>query len=94
MAIMLYVGNLSRLVTENELRDLFAQAGEVTTTRIIKDLASGASQQYGFVTMSTQLEADRAIDRFNRYALGEQPLRVGLVRPRRRTGTPGPSLKP
>ena len=92
MNVMLYVGNLAGSVTENELRSLFSQAGEVTTIRILKDRVSGASQQYGFVSMSTQSEADHAVNQFDQYTLSEQPLRVGLVRPRRRTSTPGPLL--
>ncbi len=89
MDVTLYVGNLAKSVSENELRSLFSQVGDVTTLRIVKDDRSGESLEYGFVTMSSQNEADRAVSRFNNYALSEQVLRVGLVRPRRRAGTPG-----
>ncbi len=94
MTVMLYVGNLARSITESELRDLFAQAGEVTTARIIKDRISGQSQAYGFVTMSTRSGADQAVSRFNKYVLGDQHLRVGLVRLGLRTGSAGPRLAP
>jgi RNA recognition motif-containing protein len=89
MDVTVYVGNLAKSVSENELRSLFSQVGDVTTLRIIKDDASGESLEYGFVTMSSQNEADRAVSRFNHYPLGEQPLRVGLVRPRGRSHSPG-----
>ncbi|MGE5073894.1 MAG: RNA recognition motif domain-containing protein [Anaerolineae bacterium] len=92
MKVMLYVGNLAKSVTETDLRTLFSQVGEVTTIRIIRDWFSGESQQYGFVTMSARSEADDAINRFHKYSLGEHLLRVGLVKPRRRTGRPGPLI--
>jgi RNA recognition motif-containing protein len=94
MDVMLYVGNLARSISENELRNLFSQVGEVTTIRIIKDRISGESQEYGFVSMSSQSEADHAVSRFNKYPLSEQRLRVGLVRPRGRTSGPAPRIAP
>ncbi len=90
MDVTLYVGNLAESVSESELRSLFSQVGDVTALRIIKYERSGKSLEYGFVTMSSQNEADRAVSRFNHFALNEQVLRVGLVRPRRRSGMPGP----
>jgi cold-inducible RNA-binding protein len=94
MDIMLYVGNLAKSVSANELRSLFSQAGEVTSLRLVDDDARGRSDQYGFVSMSSQHEADDAVRLFNRYLLSEQPLRVGLVRRRRMTGTPRPLIAP
>ncbi len=94
MDVTLYVGNLAKSVSENELRSLFSQVGDVTTLRIVKDDPSGESLEYGFVTMSSQNEADRAVSRFNNYPFSERVLRVGLVRPRRRTGTPGSLTAP
>ncbi len=86
MDVMLYVGNLASYITENELRNLFSQVGEVTSIRINQDGLSGEAGQYGFLAMSSQSEADRAVSRFNQYSVGGQRLRVGLVKPRRRTG--------
>ena len=94
MNVMLYVGNLAKSVTESELRDLFSQVGEVTAARIIKDRISGRSQEYGFVTMSTQSGADQAVSRFNKHPLGDQHLRVGLVKLKLRTSSPGPRIAP
>ena len=85
MDIMLYVGNLAKSVSENELRTLFSRVGEVTSLHIVLD-AKGIAEHYGFVGMSTQNEADNAVRQFNRYLLSERPLRVGLVRMRHTHG--------
>lgn len=82
MDVGLYVGNLARSVTENELRNLFSQVGDVTTIRIMKDRASGASKEYAFLAMSCQSEADHAVSRFNNYVLSSHALRVSLAGPR------------
>jgi hypothetical protein len=94
MDIMLYVGNLAKSVSENELRNLFSRVGEVTSLRLVNDDASGRSDRYGFVSMSSQNEADDVIRLFNRYLLSEHPLRVGLVRLRRTSTTPRPLIAP
>ncbi len=91
MDVVLYVGNLAKSVTENELRNLFSRVGEVTVIRLMKNRLSGESEEYGFVSMSCQNEADYAVSRFNRYLLSGRTLRVGLVRLRRTTSTPGTS---
>lgn len=88
MDVMLYVGNLAKSVSENELRSLFSQVGEVTRLRLVDAGPSAKSDPYGFVGMSSQNEADRAVSRFNGYMLGAQSLRVGLVRRRRTPGAP------
>lgn len=85
MDVMLYVGNLASYITENELRTLFSQVGEVTSIRINKDRPSGQAEQYCFLAMSSQSEADHAVSRFNQISMGGHRLRVGLVKPRRRT---------
>ena len=88
MDVMLYVGNLAKSVSENELRNLFSRVGEVTSLRLVNDDANGRSDRYGFVSMSSQNEADDVIRLFNRYLLSEHLLRVGLVRLRRTSTTP------
>jgi polyadenylate-binding protein len=82
MDVTLYVGNLDRSVTENELRNLFSRVGEVTSIRIMTDAATGSSKEYGFLAMSCQNEADYAVSRFDNYPLGGQSLTVSLVHPR------------
>lgn len=83
MNVKLYVGNLPKSTTQQELSTLFAQAGEVTVTDIIKDRNSGESKGFAFVTMSTQSEAEKAIHLFNAYSLNEQELKVDMAKPRR-----------
>jgi RNA recognition motif-containing protein len=82
MEAKLYVGNLSYDTTEEELRNLFAQAGTVTEVALIKDRDTGNSKGFAFVTMSTQDEAKKAIDQFNGKPLGKRELTVNAARPR------------
>ena len=89
MDVMLYVGNLAGHITENEVRSLFSQVGEVTSIRINQDRLSGEGEQYCFLAMSSQSEADHAVSRFNQYSVGGRRLRVGLVKPRRRASAAG-----
>jgi len=58
----LYVGGIPYSSTEETLKDAFAQAGEVTSVRIILDRMTGRSRGFGFVEMSTEEEAQKAID--------------------------------
>ncbi len=87
MESKLYVGNLSYETTEDELRNLFAQAGTVNAVELIKDRDTGTSKGFAFVTMNSQEEANAAIQQFNGYSLGNRELRVSVARPREeRTG--------
>jgi RNA recognition motif-containing protein len=83
MNTKVFVGNLPSSTTQEELSSLFAQAGEVTLTEIIKDRNTGASKGFAFVTMSTQSEAEKAIEMFNAYSLNEQELKVDWAKPKR-----------
>ena len=82
MESKLYVGNLSYQTTEDELRELFAQAGTVEAVELIKDRDTGASKGFAFVTMSSSSEAESAIQMFNGRSLGNRELRVNVARPR------------
>jgi len=86
MEIKLYVGNLANSTTEDELRLLFAQAGHVTSVNLIKDRDSGQSKGFAFVTMSTQAEAQKAIDMFKAYSLADRKLTVNAAKPREERG--------
>jgi len=77
----LYVGNLSYSVTETSLQDLFSQAGEVASARIITDRASGRSKGFGFVEMSNEDGAQAAIDKFNGQEFEGRKLTVNEARP-------------
>jgi RNA recognition motif-containing protein len=78
----LYVGNLSYTTTEDELRTLFAQAGSVMSVAVIKDRDTGRSKGFGFVEMSNQAEAQKAVSMFNAYRLNDRELTVNVARPR------------
>jgi RNA recognition motif-containing protein len=82
METTLYVGNLDYSATEDDLRRLFTQAGEVQSVRVIKDRDTGRSKGFAFVEMSTQAEAEKAISLLNGFSFHDRPLTVSLARPR------------
>ena len=82
----LYVGNLSYSTTENELRDLFMQAGTVASVALIMDRETHRSKGFAFVEMSTQAEAQKAIEMLNGRSLGDRELRVSIARPQEERG--------
>ncbi|MDD2732097.1 MAG: RNA-binding protein [Candidatus Pacebacteria bacterium] len=81
MAKKLYVGSLSYDTTEDSLRDLFSQAGNVESAAIITDKMSGRSKGFGFVEMSTEEEAQKAIDMFNEKEFEGRNIIVKEARP-------------
>lgn len=94
MDVKLYVGNLSFSTTEEELRTLFAQAGNVASVALIKDRDTGRSKGFAFVEMATQSEAEAAIKMFNGYSLDNRQLKVNTARPREDTGSRGGGFRP
>lgn len=86
MDAKLYVGNLSFETTEQGLRELFMQAGNVVSVALIKDRDSGRSKGFGFVEMGSQSEAQKAISMFNSYTLNDRQLTVNVARPREERG--------
>ncbi len=88
MTKKLYVGNLSFQTTESELDDLFAQAGEVESVRIITDRDTGRSRGFGFVEMSEE-NAEKAISQFNGQELDGRALTVNEARPQANRGGRG-----
>lgn len=81
MAKKLYVGGLPYSTTEDELRDAFAGAGTVSSATIIMDRMSGRSKGFGFVEMSTDEDAQKAIDMWNGKDFGGRTLTVNEARP-------------
>lgn len=81
MAKKLYVGGLPYSTTDNELKDLFAQAGVVESAIIIMDRATNRSKGFGFVEMSTDEEAQKAIDMFDKQDFNGRNLTVNEARP-------------
>jgi RNA recognition motif-containing protein len=82
MTKKLYVGNLSYTTTKEQLRDLFAQVGEVKDAIIITDRETGKSKGFGFVEMATVEASQEAIKKFNGYTVDKRPLTVNEARPR------------
>lgn len=82
MEIRLYVGNLAKSTTEDELKTLFGQAGSVSSVEVVKDRDSGQSKGFAFVSMTDQSEADKAISMFNGYSLSDRELKVNVAKPR------------
>ncbi|HVO43130.1 MAG TPA: RNA-binding protein [Aggregatilineales bacterium] len=82
MSKKLYVGNLSYSTTQEQLRELFSQAGEITEVTVITDRETGRSKGFGFVEMATEDGGREAIKRFNGFNLGNRPLTVSEARPR------------
>jgi len=82
MSNKLFVGNLSFETTENDLQDAFAAHGTVTETNLMMDRVSGRPRGFGFVTMSSPEEAQKAIAALNGSQLGGRALTVNVAKPR------------
>ncbi len=85
----LYVGNLPYTVSEDQLRELFAQAGQIKEIAIITDRQTGRTKGFGFVEFETRAEAEKAIEMFNNTDLEGRPLTVNMARPREERGGGG-----
>ena len=82
MSNKLFVGNLSFNTTENDLQDAFAAHGSVTEANLMMDRATGRPRGFGFVTMSSAEEAQKAIDALNGASLDGRQITVNVARPR------------
>jgi RNA recognition motif-containing protein len=82
MSTKLFVGNLSFNTTENDLHDAFAAHGTVVEANLMMDRMSGKPRGFGFVTMSTPEEAQKAIEALNGASLDGRNLTVNIARPR------------
>ncbi len=82
MSTKLFVGNLSFNTTENDLQDAFAAHGTVVETNLMTDRMTGRARGFGFVTMSSPEEAQKAIDALNGAQLDGRALTVNIAKPR------------
>ena len=89
MGRKLYVGNLPYTTTEDELRDLFSQAGAVDTVNVVRDNATGRARGFAFVEMATDADAQKAIEQFNEQPMGGRNLAVNEARPKPQFGGGG-----
>ncbi len=87
MESKLYVGNLSYNVTEEQLRELFSQAGTIKEVALIMDRDTRRPKGFGFVEMTTQAEAEKAIQMFNEYELDGRKVMVNMARPKEDRGS-------
>src|SRR6478735_3700771 len=78
----LFVGNISFNTTENDLQDAFAAHGTVVEANLMMDRMSGRPRGFGFVTMSSPEEAQKAIEAMNGAQLDGRALTVNVARPR------------
>ena len=78
----IYVGNFPYETTEEQLRELFGEFGQIEDISIITDRHTGRSRGFGFVTMPNDDEAGAAIDALNDKEVGERPLKVNQAKER------------
>ena len=84
MESKVYVGNLNWDATEENLTELFSKYGNVISAKIITDNFSGKSKGFGFIEMSSQEEAEKAISELNGTDFMERTLKVSVARPQRK----------
>lgn len=84
----IYVGNLSYDSTDDDLKGLFEQHGQVTSVRVVTDRETGRSKGFGFVEMPDQQEAQKAIEAINGNDFQGRPLRVNESQPKPRFDGP------
>jgi len=89
MTSKIYVGNLPYRVSEDELKQFFAAAGNVVSVRVITDAGSGRGKGFGFVEMETEAQARKAIEQLNGADFQGRALRVAEARPPSRGSGPG-----
>jgi RNA recognition motif-containing protein len=89
MSVKLYVGNLPHQMTEEQLRAIFAEAGNVASAKIITDRQTGQPRGFGFVEMETKLEAQKAISMLNGKNIDGRTLTVNEARPQQKGGFGG-----
>ena len=95
MSNKLFVGNLSFDTTENDLNDAFAAHGTVMETNLLMDRTTGRPRGFGFITMNSPEEAQKAIAALNGSQLGGRALTVNVAKPREeRTGGGGGGRRP
>lgn len=82
MSARLFIGNLPYTVTENDLQNHFTQAGAVVSAKIMLDRMTGKSRGFGFVEMSNEEEAKKAIELLHKKELQGRPLTVDSAKPR------------
>ncbi|MFP3860439.1 MAG: RNA recognition motif domain-containing protein [Bacteroidales bacterium] len=78
----LYVGNISDMVNESELKKIFEKFGQVKSVKLITDKDTGTSKGYGFVEMENKEDGKKALEKANGMEINGQRLKVNIVRPK------------
>ncbi len=86
----IYVGNLTYSITDQELRDMFSEFGDVSSASIIIDRATGRSKGFGFVEMPNNSEGEAAIEALNETDFNGRNIKVNEARPRTDRPSRGP----
>ena len=86
MSMKLYVGNLSFQTSNEELQQLFSQAGTVESVNVVEDRETGRSRGFAFVEMSSSEEGNAAIQQFNGHDVGGRSLKVNEAKAREDRG--------
>ena len=89
MSMKLYVGNLAFQTTDEDLQELFSQAGTVESAQVVTDRDTGRSRGFGFVEMASKSEGEAAIAQFNGVEINGRSLTVNEARPRENRGGGG-----
>lgn len=89
MGRRLYVGNLPYSTGEQELQELFGQAGNVESVRVMRDAATGRARGFAFVEMATDEQAQKAATELNGFQMGGRALTVNEARPKPEGGFGG-----
>lgn len=89
MGTRLFVGNLSYSVTDTLLQEAFGRFGNVVSASVVVDKMSGRSRGFGFVELSSEAEAERAVSEMNGAELDGRPVNVNIARPREERGFGG-----
>ena len=82
MSKKLYVGNLPYTTTVEELKDLFSEYESIEDVKVITDRDSGRSRGFGFVDLSSDEEAEKAIKTLNGHSVGDREIVINEARPR------------
>lgn len=83
MSNNLYVGDLDPAITSEQLEKMFSEAGKVKSAKVILDRLTGQSKGFGFVEMSNQKEAEKAIKLLNKKEVNGKAIKVNEAQPRR-----------
>lgn len=94
MEFKLFVGNLAKSTTQDDLQTLFELAGEITRIELYRNRKTGESNGFAFITMSAQSEADKAVSLFNTFLLSEHSIKVNLVQSRQSHARQDSRLEP